>query len=99
MMTHEPTTNLAAIDPVPEMGSANEPERYEWLLEILERKGPLTLDALAASIPSPTWAQLFLAVDTLSRSGAITLRSIGRGEYLVSLGKQTTPLAVSPMDI
>ena len=64
-----------------------------------KRNGSLTLDALAVSIPSPTWAQLFLAVDTLSRSGAITLRSIGRGEYLVSLGKQTTPLAVSPMDI
>jgi len=99
MMTHDPTTNVAAIDRLNEMVSAKEPGRHEWLLEILKCNGPQTLDALAASIPSPTWAQLFLAVDTLSRSGAITLRSIGRGEYLVSLGKQTTPLAVSPMDI
>lgn len=99
MMTHDPTTNVAAIDRLNEKVSAKEPGRHEWLLEILKRNGPLTFDALAASIPSPTWAQLFLAVDTLSRSGAITLRSIGRGEYLVSLGKQTTPLAVSPMDI
>ncbi len=82
------------IDPVQEIHSANEPERHEWLLEILERNGPQTLDDLGASIPSACWAQLFLAVDRLSRSGAIALRVIGRGEYVVSLAKQTKRVAV-----
>jgi hypothetical protein len=88
MMTHDPTTNLAAIDRINEMASGKKPERQAWLQEILERTGPQTLDALGASIPSASWAQLFLAVDGLSRSGAITLRSIGRGTYLVSLARQ-----------
>ena len=98
MMTHDPSTDLAAIDRINEMDSGKKPERHEWLVEILERNGPQTLDALGASMPSTSWAQLFLAVDWLSRSGAITLRSIGRGTYLVSLARQRKRFAVWPLE-
>lgn len=88
MTTHDPITILAAIGRVNDMDSAQQPERHEWLVDVLERNGPQTLDALGASTPSAGWAQLFLAVDRLSRSGSITLRSVGRGTYLVSLARQ-----------
>ena len=94
MTTHDPITNLAAIERVNDMDSAQEPERHEWLVDILQRNGPQTLDALGTSTPSASWAQLFLAVDRLSRSGSITLRSVGRGTYLVSLARQRKALAV-----
>ncbi len=94
MAKDEPITALAAIDPDDEMDSAKQPGRHEWLLAILERNGPQTLDDLGASVPSASWAQLFLAVDRLSRAGAITLRVIGRGEYLVSLARPRKRLAV-----
>ena len=58
------------------------PSMEEWLLETLQRHGMQTLDQLGLLLPAGNWAQLFLALDRLSRSGSIVLWSNGRGEYL-----------------
>jgi len=51
----------------------------------LEEHGPCTLEALAHKLPVCSWNQVFMAVDALSRDGAITLRPQARFQYLVSL--------------
>jgi hypothetical protein len=58
------------------------PSMEEWLLDALQRHGMQTLDQLGLLLPAGNWAQLFLALDRLSRSGSIVLWSNGRGEYL-----------------
>ncbi|MGH7231637.1 MAG: hypothetical protein ACREJU_09805 [Nitrospiraceae bacterium] len=60
------------------------PAMEEWVLGILQQQRLHTLDQLGLLLPAANWAQLFLAVDRLSRSGAITLRSNGQGQYLLS---------------
>jgi hypothetical protein len=64
------------------------PSMEEWVLEILRQRRLHTLDQLGLLLPAANWAQLFLAVDRLSRSGAITLRKNGQGEYLLSLKRR-----------
>ena len=71
------------------------PLMEEWVLNILRQRRLHTLDQLGLLLPAANWAQLFLAVDRLSRSGAITLRSNGQGEYLLSL-KSPQPDAAQP---
>jgi hypothetical protein len=51
----------------------------------LGKHGPCTLDALAYKLPTCSWNQVFMAVDTLSRDGAITLQPQARFQYLISL--------------
>ena len=51
----------------------------------LENHGPCTLEALAHKLPICSWNQVFMAVDALSRDGAITLQPQARFQYLVSL--------------
>ena len=51
----------------------------------LEQQGPCTLEALAHKLPACSWNQVFMAVDALSRDGAITLQPYTRFQYLVSL--------------
>lgn len=60
----------------------------EWLLNVLEHQGMQTLDQLGLLLPAGNWAQLFLALDRLSRSGNIVLWSNGRGEYLAKVKDQ-----------
>jgi len=81
-MTEVRTTN-------PSVGSDKMcPTVEEWVLGVLEKNGMQTLDELGMALPSANWAQLFLAVDRLSRCGAITLWSSGRGEYLLRIKQQ-----------
>jgi hypothetical protein len=54
------------------------------VLEILQNRGPQTLDALC-ELPEFTWAQVLLAVDHLSRSREVSIEPIGPREYQVSL--------------
>ncbi|MEW6542019.1 MAG: hypothetical protein AB1411_00215 [Nitrospirota bacterium] len=56
------------------------------LLQALRMGGARTIDQLASLLPSVSWSQVFLAVDRLSRVGAVTMRRAGNREYLVSLG-------------
>jgi predicted transcriptional regulator len=60
--------------------------RQERLLIFLEG-GARTLDELSSMLDM-SWDQVFLAVDTLSRSGAVSLRMTGAREYAVSLGRR-----------
>ena len=54
------------------------------LLEVLQEKGPQTLENLCA-LPDLSWAQVLLAVDHLSRSREMTIEMIAPCEYQVSL--------------
>ncbi len=63
-------------------------ENYEigvLITQELEQHGPCTLEALAHNLPTCGWNQVFMAVDALSRDGAITLQPQARFQYLVSL--------------
>ena len=54
------------------------------LLKVLREKGPQTLDSLY-ELPNMDWPQVLLAVDHLSRTGAVTIEPIASREYQVSL--------------
>jgi len=58
----------------------------EQLLSALRGGGPQTIEMLA-SLPGLSWPQVFMAVDRLSRSGTVSLRPTGRGEYQVSINR------------
>lgn len=66
------------------------PSVEEWILAALSEQGEQTLDQLARSLPSVNWAQFFLAIDRLSRSGKICLWPPQHGDYLVSLGREAS---------
>jgi hypothetical protein len=61
------------------------PSVDEWIVEVLRERGAQTLDHLGGSLPGVNWAQFFLAIDRLSRTGKITLWPPKNGDYLVSL--------------
>jgi hypothetical protein len=61
------------------------PSMQEWVLNTLQEHGVCSLDELGALLPGTNWSQLFRAIDRLSRGGAIGLRSLGNGEYLLNL--------------
>ncbi len=48
----------------------------KMLITSLKKRGPLTIEALAAE-SGMSWAQMFSAVDRLSRAGTVSLRRIG----------------------
>jgi hypothetical protein len=54
------------------------------LLALLKQQGPQTLESLCA-LPDIGSAQVLLAVDKLSRSGAVSIEPLARCEYRVSL--------------
>lgn len=55
------------------------------LLDALTVKGAQTMEQLASLQPTVSWAQVFLAIDRLSRSGLVFLRRDGGCRYCVSL--------------
>jgi hypothetical protein len=57
----------------------------QWVLSVLMERGERSLDELGQSLPEMNWAQLFLAIDKLSRSGKICLRRAKDGDYIVGL--------------
>ncbi len=59
----------------------------ELLLDALRGMQPQTIESLCSLLPGMTWSQVFLAVDRLSRVGAVSLQPIRRCEYQVSLNK------------
>ncbi|MER3422912.1 MAG: hypothetical protein C4293_06445 [Nitrospiraceae bacterium] len=68
------------------------PSVEEWVLGVLRDRGAQTLDQLGGSLPEVNWAQLFLAIDRLSRSGKISMWNMGPGDYLLSINKHTSSL-------
>lgn len=59
----------------------------EKLIESLKRRGPLTIEELSSE-SGMSWAQMFSAVDRLSRAGAVSLRRIGPA-YQVAYNQAT----------
>jgi hypothetical protein len=51
----------------------------------LARAGTCSLDELAALLPSYSWAQVFAAVDRLTREGTVALKHPAPFRYLLSL--------------
>ena len=73
---------------------ANErPSLDEWVIAVLQQRGTQTLDQLGKLLPEANWAQLFLAIDRLSRSGKISLWSPGFGDYLITVNHGIRPAA------
>jgi hypothetical protein len=64
------------------------PSVDEWILDSLRERGAQTMDQLSGSMPAVNWAQFFLAIDRLSRTGKITLWPPKNGEYLVSVKRK-----------
>ena len=56
------------------------------MLKALQEIGPQTLEGLC-SRAGVAWVQGFLAIDRLSRSGAVSLRQATRCEYQVSINR------------
>ena len=56
------------------------------VLGILRDQGPQTLETLCA-LPGSSWAEVLLAVDRLSRTGAVAIGQLARCEYQVSLNR------------
>lgn len=54
------------------------------VIDILHRAGACELEDITRHSTNLTWNQVFLAVDRLSRCGAITLVPRGRGMYTVT---------------
>jgi hypothetical protein len=63
----------------------NSPSIDEWITAALRGKGEQTLDALGSLLPETNWAQLFLAVDRLSRAKKIRIRQTSDHDYVLSL--------------
>jgi len=53
--------------------------------EQLAQAGTCSLDELAALLPGYSWAQVFAAVDRLTREGTVTLKHPAPFRYLLSL--------------
>jgi len=51
----------------------------------LARVGACSLDELAAQLPGYSWAQIFSAVDRMTREGSVVLKHPGPFRYLLSL--------------
>jgi hypothetical protein len=51
----------------------------------LTRAGTCSLDELAALLPGYSWAQVFAAVDRLTREGTVALKHPAPFRYLLSL--------------
>ena len=54
-----------------------------------------TFDELAERLPAYSWAQVFEAVDRLSRQGALTLSRASCFGYVVSIGPLPPPIQSS----
>jgi hypothetical protein len=79
-------TNILQGSSLQETGmalNAEKPSVDEWIVGHLREYGDRTVDELATSLPNVNWAQLFLAIDRLSRAGTIALMACGRGEYVL----------------
>jgi hypothetical protein len=55
------------------------------IFKVLDEEKALSLDALIQRLPAYTWNQVFVAVDTLTREGFLTLRRADRSSYEVCL--------------
>lgn len=62
----------------------------------LARVGTCTLDELVALLPGYSWAQVFAAVDRLTREGTVTLQHPDPLRYILSLAPSRPAEAQNP---
>ncbi|MFO0698551.1 MAG: hypothetical protein U0236_04930 [Nitrospira sp.] len=65
-------------------------------LEVIIHSPGAMVDDVVFQCPDLTWNQVFLAIDRLSRDGALTVTPKGQGHYSVQMSDQTT-LDVQPV--
>ena len=58
------------------------------IIQEMEKVGSCTLDELVLALPDYNWQEVFIAVDRLRRSGALTLRHPNRFKCVVEVGLQ-----------
>jgi len=58
----------------------------------LARAGACSLDELTALLPGYCWAQVFAAVDRLTREGTVALTPPAPSRYLLSLAPHQTAM-------
>jgi hypothetical protein len=75
------------------VGVQEKPSIDDWILGVLHQHGTQTLDQIGKLLPEVNWAQLFLGIDRLSRSGQISLWSPGFGDYLITVNQRQRPAA------
>ncbi|HSL02214.1 MAG TPA: hypothetical protein VK901_01575 [Nitrospiraceae bacterium] len=62
----------------------------ESVLNMLQRYEGLMIDDLIAERPDLSWAQLFLAIDRLSRKNLITLHRVGLSYQIFLMNQEWT---------
>jgi hypothetical protein len=67
----------------------------EQVLEIIVRSSQCDLEEVAFACPGLTWNQVFMAIDRLSREGAVNLQFSAPGRYTVSFNT-SAPNSGSP---
>jgi hypothetical protein len=73
--------------------------RYETdrqVLEVIVRSSGSMLDDIALECLNLSWNQVFIAVDRLSREGALKLTPKGRGLYTIHLSNNAPHQALTP---
>lgn len=75
---------------LPEGRGLDSPSIGALIIHELEQEGPCTIETLTARLPYCSWNQLFMAIDALSREGALLLQLHARAQYLVSLATPRT---------
>jgi len=52
------------------------------------RSGPCCFDEVVRGLQNFSWAEVFVAVDCMSRDGRVFLRQLGYSTYQISLGSR-----------
>lgn len=65
-------------------------------LEVIIRSPGTMVEDVVFQCPDLTWNQIFIALDRLSRDGALTVTPKGQGQYSVQMSDQTS-LNVQPV--
>ena len=61
----------------------------EAIIEKL-RSGPCCFDEVVTGFPNFSWAEIFVAVDCMSRDGRVFLRQLGFSTYQITLRTQVS---------
>jgi hypothetical protein len=70
----------------------------QQVLEVIIRSPEALVDDVVFQCPDLTWNQIFLAIDRLSREGALTLAPKRGGLYEVQVSDRTA-LTIQPMGL
>ena len=62
------------------------------ILQEMKRLGSCPVDELVQALPDYPWNQVFVAVDRLSRHGALILRPSSQFTYVVEVGMRHTQM-------